>query len=115
MHVIGKVVLSFTPSITMAIGRYSDTRETPASPSLEEALSLPNETSPLLQTERDELQAGSRRSFFERCHSALSAFLDKNTGLLLVAASQFFFALSNLCVKWLNSLDERVPVLEVRG
>lgn len=103
----------------MAIERCSDTREAPAplsSPSLEEALSIPNEASPLLQTERErELQGESRRTLFERCHFAMSAFWDKNAGLLLVAASQFFFAASNLCVKWLNSLDERVPVLEVRG
>ena len=36
-----------------------------------------------------------------------------NTGLLLVVASQFFFAVVNLAVKTLNSLDPPVPVLEV--
>ena len=47
---------------------------------------------------------------------AISSFLDKNTGLLLVESSQLFFSTSNLCVKFLNSLDElkRIPVLEVR-
>ena len=37
-----------------------------------------------------------------------------NTGLLLVAASQFFFSLMNVAVKKLNSLDKPVPTLEVR-
>jgi hypothetical protein len=58
----------------------------------------------------------SRRSLTERDQSAISSFLDKNAGLLLVASSQFFFSASNLCVKLLNSLDEseRIPILEVR-
>jgi hypothetical protein len=95
--------------------RYPDTREAPAqlsSPDLErteeEALSGPDEASPLLQDGR------ARRSLSERSRLAASAFMDKNAGLLLVAASQFFFAISNVCVKWLNSLDEHVPILEVR-
>lgn len=94
---------------------HSDTREAPAqlsSPDLErteEALSGPDEASPLLQDGR------ARRSLSERSRLAASAFMDKNAGLLLVAASQFFFAISNVCVKWLNSLDEHVPILEVRG
>ena len=98
----------------MAITSYTDSRETQAtlsSPDLEqseEALSLPDEASPLLQDGR------VRRSLSERCHSALSAFMDKNAGLLLVAASQFFFAVSNVFVKWLNGLDDHVPILEVR-
>lgn len=98
----------------MAITRYTDTGETQAalsSPDLEqteEALSAPDEASPLLQDGR------VRRSLSVRCHSALSAFMDKNAGLLLVAASQFFFSVSNVCVKWLNSLDNHVPMLEVR-
>ena len=37
-----------------------------------------------------------------------------NAGLLLVAASQAFFALMNVAVKKLNSLDPPVPALEVR-
>jgi hypothetical protein len=45
----------------------------------------------------------------------VSAFFDENAGLLLVAASQFFFSAMATCVKWLNSLDdEPVPMLEVR-
>ena len=36
-----------------------------------------------------------------------------NTGLLLVTASQAFFALMNVAVKKLNSLDPPVPPLEV--
>ncbi|SRR6266436_5511962 len=36
-----------------------------------------------------------------------------NTGLLLVAASQFFFSLMNLAVKKLTTIDPPVPALEV--
>ena len=43
----------------------------------------------------------------------MSAFIDENSGLLLVAASQFFFSGMNLSVKLLNGLDEPVPTLEV--
>ena len=94
---------------------YTDSRETQAalsSPDLErseETLSVPDEASPLLQQD-----GRGPRSLSTRCRSALSAFIDKNAGLLLVAASQFFFAVSNVFVKWLNSLDDHVPILEVR-
>jgi len=37
----------------------------------------------------------------------------RNKGLLLVAASQFFFSIMNLAVKELNSIDPPVPALEV--
>lgn len=70
-----------------------------------------DETSPLLQTES---ALKSRRSLAERWHSTASASLDRNAGLFLVAASQFFFSLSNVVVKWLNGSDEQIPMLEVR-
>lgn len=41
------------------------------------------------------------------------SIIANNTGLLLVAASQFFFSLMNLAVKKLNSVDPPVPALEV--
>ncbi|KAI0274065.1 EamA-like transporter family-domain-containing protein [Russula aff. rugulosa BPL654] len=41
------------------------------------------------------------------------AFFDKNAGLSLFVVSQFFFSGMNICVKWLNSLDEPVPILEL--
>lgn len=58
----------------------------------------------------------------ERCLSrmkvvwrgAVTAFRN-NTGILLVASSQFFFALMNVAVKKLNSLDEPMSTLEVRA
>jgi hypothetical protein len=61
----------------------------------------------------------SEPAVHDRRHSArssVSTFFDENAGLLLVAASQFFYAATNTCVKWLNSLDdgEPVPMLEVR-
>jgi hypothetical protein len=68
--------------------------------------------SPLLPPDHELV---SRRRFSEWWRSAASAFLDRNAGLLLVATAQFFFAASNVCVKWLNGLDEQVPILEVRG
>jgi drug/metabolite transporter (DMT)-like permease len=45
--------------------------------------------------------------------SQVSETVASNQGLLLVAASQFFFALMNLMVKKLNSLDPPVPALEL--
>jgi len=36
-----------------------------------------------------------------------------NAGLLLAAASQFFFSVMNLAVKKLNTIDPPVPALEV--
>ncbi|KAI0065193.1 DUF6-domain-containing protein [Artomyces pyxidatus] len=51
-----------------------------------------------------------------RWRKAKSYFLDlieNNTGLLLVGASQFFFALMNVAVKLLNNLDSPVPTLEL--
>jgi hypothetical protein len=74
----------------------------------EEAQSVPNEASPLLQA------AGHDDASPRSLPAAVSAFLDKNAGLLLVAASQFFISASNVSVKYLNSLDEHVPMLEVR-
>ena len=72
-----------------------------------DSLADPDETSPLLGTN------ATKPSHSQRWHS-LFAFFDKNAGLSLVAASQFFFSAMNICVKWLNSLDEPVPILEVR-
>ncbi|KAH9051559.1 integral membrane protein DUF6 [Lactarius deliciosus] len=67
------------------------------------SLIQPNETSPLLKPKHAH---GTWRS-------ALSSFLDDNTGLLLVAASQVFFSAMNMAVKLLNSLDEPVPTFEL--
>jgi hypothetical protein len=44
---------------------------------------------------------------------SLRAFVAKNEGLLLVAASQAFFAFMNVGVKFLNSIDPPVHALEV--
>lgn len=41
--------------------------------------------------------------------------VQRNAGLLLVAASQIFFALMNVTVKALNSMDPPVSALEVRA
>ena len=95
------------------------TRETPTleqTDVTEEAdlsTSVPNETSALLPDGRVHVSQRNLTGLTERSQSATSSFLDKNAGLLLIAASQFFLSASNLCVKWLNSLDESVPILEV--
>lgn len=68
-----------------------------------------SETSPLLRPE-----SAQPRSLSERWHSTASGFLDKNAGLLFIAASQLFFCLSSVFIKWLNNSDEHVPMLEVR-
>jgi len=112
------------PIAVMVITHFNDTRETqsplyspgPGQTKVNEetlSASVSNETSALLPL-ADRRVLVSRPSLAERCQSAISPFLDKNAGLLLVALSQFFFSASNLCVKWLNSLDERIPILEVR-
>ncbi|KAI9453927.1 drug/metabolite transporter superfamily [Russula earlei] len=62
-----------------------------------------HESSPLLPT---------RSPHVVQSFSA-SRFAFNNAGLLLVATSQFFFSGMNICVKWLNSLDEPVPILQV--
>ena len=65
---------------------------------------IQDETSPLLPTKYT-----PRRSIFVWWN----LFFNDNLGLLLVAASQFFFSAMNMSVKWLNSSDEPVPTLEV--
>jgi hypothetical protein len=105
----------------MVITNYTNTRETtnplsspyPEQTEEAEALSAADESSALLPEGRALV---SQWSLTECGQLAISSFLDKNAGLLLVASSQFFFSTSNLCVKFLNRLDEseRVPVLEVR-
>jgi hypothetical protein len=76
-------------------------------------ISAPNDTSPLLQLPRGQV---TEQNLSRRWHTArlsVSGFIDRNAGLLLVAASQFFFSAMNVCVKWLNTMDEPVPTLEV--
>jgi hypothetical protein len=76
-----------------------------------EGLANLDEISPLLGTNRAHAIQPSRS---ERWRSSVTALLNKNAGLYLIAASYFFFSAMNICVKWLNSLDEPVPILEVR-
>jgi hypothetical protein len=72
----------------------------------------PDKTSPLLRTNGTRATQPSH----SKVRHSLSAFFDsdKNAGLSLLVASQFFFSGMNMCVKWLNSLGEPVPILEVR-
>lgn len=47
-------------------------------------------------------------------HQVVKTFIKGNTGLLLVMVAQLFFAVMDVSVKQLHSLDEPVPTLEVR-
>ena len=90
------------PSASVCVSLSPDS-ELPAS--LERASEcIADETSPLIPPKHP-----PRRTIFAWWNS----FLDDNLGLLLVAASQFFFSSMNMSVKWLNSSDEPVPTLEV--
>jgi hypothetical protein len=78
-----------------------------------DSLVNPNETTPLLRTNRSHVLRWTHSEWWSPAKAAVSACLDRNTGLLLVAVSQFFFAATNISVKWLNNLDEPIPTLEV--
>lgn len=78
------------------------------SPTNGEDAPIPDEMSPLLNFKRTKAQ-----TIPERWRAARASFLENNTGLLLVAAAQFFFSAMGIAVKWLNSLDDPVPTLEV--
>jgi hypothetical protein len=113
--------------MTMTTPRSSYNPETRASPS-PVRLGLPeepsfvhvlDETSPLLPVQpepvpRFALKSRAQQSLSERWHSTVSAFLDTNAGLLLIVGAQFLFSASNVAVKWLNSSDNHIPMLEVR-
>lgn len=73
-------------------------------PSSGERAYIPDEASPLLPHKQT-----PRRTVFAWWNS----FFNDNLGLLLVAASQFFFSAMNTSVKWLNSSEEPVPTLEL--
>ena len=91
--------------------------QSPPSPDLpvsRDGLADPNEISPLLGTNRAHAIQSSQSDRWHSARSSVSAFLDKNAGLSLIAAAQIFFSAMNVCVKRLNSLDEPVPILEVR-
>lgn len=72
-------------------------------------LANPNESLPLFGTDRGRVLQWGHSEWW---HS-VSTFFDKNAGLSLIVASQFFFPAMHVCVKWFNSLDEPVPALEV--
>src|SRR6266849_7803119 len=95
------------------------TERSPSSPDLpvsRDGLADPDEISPLLRTNRTRaIQSSQSDRWHSAARSSVSAFLDKNAGLCLIATSQFFFSAMNICVKRLNSLDEQpVPIFEVR-
>jgi len=81
----------------------------PEFPASRGGLDNPDESLPLLGTDRGRVFQWGHS---ERWHS-VSIFVDKNAGLSLIVASWFFMSAMNVCVKWVNSLDEPVPVFEV--
>jgi hypothetical protein len=91
---------------TEACGPPSSGPEFPASRG---GLADPDESLPLLGTDRGRVLQWGHSEWW---HS-MSTFFDENAGLFLIIASQFFFSAMHVCVKWFNSLDEPVPVLEV--
>lgn len=111
----------FLPPIMKATRSTCNTVAQGAAPPSDSELSgggppVPDEASPLLHR-RDSREPHPNtlwRWFSESARPSASAFIDKNAGLLLVAASQFFFSAMGISVKWLNSLDESVPTLQVR-
>jgi hypothetical protein len=74
-----------------------------------------SETLPLLGTYHPHaLQSTQSPSeWWHSARSSVSTFFDKNAGLCLITASEFFFSTMNISVKWLNGLDEPIPILEV--
>ena len=93
--------------VSNSVTRVSSDSDLPANG---EGPPIPNEVSPLLQPKRTQ---APQQSIFERWRTVRSSFLDNNSGLLLVAAAQFFFSAMGIAIKWLNSLDDPVPTLEV--
>ena len=85
----------------------------PESLAIRDGLTEPDETTPLLRTNRARLLLSNGSGWWSSARSAVSTFSDKNAGLLLVAAAQFFLTGMNFSVKWLNGLDKPVPTLEV--
>ena len=106
-YIMGATRSNYVPTIAQGASSLSDS-ELPGGDS-----HLPDEASPLLH--RKDLQEPQRNTLGQRFATRLSAstFLTNNVGLLLVAASQFFFSAMGMSVKWLNSLDKPVPTLEV--
>jgi hypothetical protein len=102
----------------MATARDMETLGTHSSPNSDvkaDGLAVANETSPLLQHGHTG-GLGSRQIVSEqRLHarSFISTFIDNNAGMFFVVTSQFFASAINVSVKFLNRLDEPVPMLEV--
>jgi hypothetical protein len=57
---------------------------------------------------------GNNGTRWTRLKSFIRQLYNNNIGLLLIVASQSFFACMNLFVKLLTALDNPVPTLEVR-
>ncbi|KAH9007499.1 EamA-like transporter family-domain-containing protein [Lactarius hengduanensis] len=81
-----------------------------SSPASGECSLIPDEALPLLKPRRTHAH---RQTISERWRTAWSSFLDDNSGLLLVVASQFFFSAMGVAVKWLIGSDDPVPTLEL--
>jgi hypothetical protein len=85
----------------------------PQLPSTRYDLDEAGETTHLLRTGRTRVLHWNYPEWRLAVITAVSAFLGKNSGLLLVAISRFFNAGMNISVKLLNSSDDPMPTLEV--
>ncbi|EPQ53268.1 DUF6-domain-containing protein [Gloeophyllum trabeum ATCC 11539] len=93
----------------MAGGHAFATHPTKAVSSAEGVAFLPAEDTVVGERKRSDGKA----PLWRRISPAFKDFVERNTGLLMVASSQFFFALQNASVKRLNSLEDPVPTLEL--
>ncbi|CAE6431732.1 unnamed protein product [Rhizoctonia solani] len=59
------------------------------------------------------MPAGDRATVGSNRFSAVREFFASNKGLFIIAASQFFFSLMNLSVKFLTAIGEPIPTLEI--
>jgi len=59
------------------------------------------------------LPEGNRRSWTPKLLDSLTGIYENNTGLLLIAFAQLFGCLMNIAVKFLNTLEPPLPVLEL--
>lgn len=99
--------LSFPPSAGAGVTFVPAHSHTPSEPDAEGFLLAPAPKGPV------KLFVHEICARWRALKASTLAVVKNNTGLLLVAASQFFFALVNVAVKKLNTLDTPVPTLEV--
>jgi hypothetical protein len=79
----------------------------------QDAADFATPSSPEIALPLTPIQAGHEQCTRPSNMNKLQLLFENNKGLLLVAASQAFFAFMNTAVKKLNSVDPPVPALEL--